>query len=70
MELIDIKLGGVHSTDSRLLPFKAIIQCLIWALACLLFGKILNLERIDRQLTTAFQILPSVYDMDSGLLIM
>ena len=46
-ELIDTKLGGVLSTDNRLQPSKAILQCLIWALAFLLCGKILSLDLID-----------------------
>ena len=43
-ELINTKLGGVHSTDSRLQPTQVCLQRIRWTLArC----KFLNLERID-----------------------
>ena len=33
-ELIDTKLGGVHSTDSQLQLSNLFLQLMIWALAC------------------------------------
>ena len=32
-EVIDIKLGGVHLTDSRLQPSQLCFQLMIWVLA-------------------------------------
>ena len=32
-ELVDKKLGGVHSKDNRLQPYEVCLQLLIWALA-------------------------------------
>ena len=46
-ELIDTKIGGVLSTDSRLQPSQLCLQRTIWVLACWLCGKIPTLERID-----------------------
>ena len=33
-ELIDTKVGDVHSTDSQLQSSKVGIYCVIWTLAC------------------------------------
>ena len=43
-ELIDTKVRGVHLTDSRLRPSQVCVYGVIWALACLLSGKILMLN--------------------------
>ena len=46
-EVVDTKVGCVHSTDSRLRPSKVYLQCMILASACWLNGEIINPERID-----------------------
>ena len=32
-ELIDLKLGGVHSRDSQQYPFQVCLQLMLWVLA-------------------------------------
>ena len=46
-DLIEAKVGGVHSTDSQLQPSQVYLYFVIWELACCLCGKTLTSERID-----------------------